>query len=457
MKKKHYFFLVPLCFLLAGVTGAQTRNIITVAGTGPSGSSGDGAAATIAKLNLPTGIAVDDSGKIYIADRNNSRIRMVNRHDTIRTIAGNGIAGYSGDGGPATNAQVYPTGIAVDHSGNVYIADADNNCVRKINTVTGIITRVAGNTTMGFMGDYGPAISAELSYPSSVAVDMAGNVFIGDQGNNRIRMVNTSGIIYTVAGGGTGGLGNGGPATAGKLSIPCGIAIDLNSNMFICDQGNNMIRKVNTSGIISTYAGTGAAGYSGDGGPAVMATFRYPVGVAVDDSNNVYVAEQNTNVVRKIDAWGTIRTVAGTGTPSYSGDSGPATAATLNNPRAVAVDTSGNVYIADLANNCIRKIFTVHLPLEISSTSSLGENIDLAPNPNKGIFRVSATMDAADNNSKLLQVLDLSGRVVYSNTVQPDHGHVNSQLDLKDVPDGIYLLYLQSEAETKISRFIIHK
>ncbi len=278
----------------------------------------------------------------------------------ISTIAGNGTAGYSGDGGPAASAELNsPSGVAVDFSGNIYIADYKNNRIRRVDA-SGVISTVAGKGTAGYSGDGGPASSAELSTPSGVAVDTSGNIYIADSSNNCVRKVDASGVISTVAGNGTAGYsGDGGPAVSAELSSPSGVAVDTSGNIYIADDKNNCIRKVDASGVISTVAGNGTGGYSGDGGPASSAELSSPFGVAVDASGNIYIADDKNNRIRKVDASGVISTVAGNGTGGYSGDGGPATSAQLNSPSGLAVDSSGNIYIADTTNYRVREVYAI--------------------------------------------------------------------------------------------------
>jgi sugar lactone lactonase YvrE len=332
--------------------------IITVAGNGTLGYSGDSGAATSAELYDPSGVAVDSLGNIYIADMYNHRIRKVSTSGIITTVAGNGTYGYSGNGGAATSAELYdPSSVAVDSSGNIFIADSNNHSIRKVST-SGIITTVAGNGTYGYSGDSGAATSAELYDPSGVAVDSSGNIYIADVSNQRVRKVDTSGIITTVAGNGAYGYsGDSSAATSAELFYPRGVAVDSSGNIYIADLNNHRIRKVSTSGIITTVAGNGTYGYSGDSGAATSAELYNPSGVAVDSSGNIYIADVSNQRVRKVDTSGIITTVAGNGTYGYSGDSGAATSAELNGPYGVAVDSSGNIFIADLNNNRIRKVF----------------------------------------------------------------------------------------------------
>ncbi|HYM77134.1 MAG TPA: hypothetical protein VE377_14265 [Candidatus Dormibacteraeota bacterium] len=388
--------------------------ISTYAGTGICGYSGDGGPATSALISGPTGLAMDHQGNIFLADPGNHRIRKITPSGIITTVAGNGISGYSGDGGPATQASLgSPYAVAVDSSGKLYIADTSFYVVRSVDA-SGIIHTAAGNGTYGFSGDGGPATSAQLAGPTGVATDGSGNLYIADSGNDRIRKVDSSGKITTWAGNGTSGNGgSGGPATGAALGItsgvllsggklyisasdniwyvdqstqiinliagnangsggfngdglpalstsffnPGGMALDHSGNLLIADSSNNRIRRINANQIVTTIAG----GYLGDGGPATAATLSLAfIGghTAVDAAGNLYIADINDNRVRKVSPTGTITTIAGTGMTGYSGDGGPATAATLNTPFAVVVDSGGNLYIGDTGNAVIRKVDT---------------------------------------------------------------------------------------------------
>jgi trimeric autotransporter adhesin len=339
-----------------------TGIITTVAGTGMSGYSGDGGLATSATMRYLRGIAVDASGDIYIADSGSNRIRLVTKTTgIITTVAGNGTRGYSGDGSLATSATLTnPYGVAVDASGNIYIADTYNGRIRLVTKTTGIITTVAGNGTRGYSGDGGLATSSTLTNPYGVAVDASGNIYIADSGSNRIRLVTkTTGIITTVAGDGTYGYsGDGGLATSATMRYLRGIAVDASGNIYIADSGSNRIRMVTkTTGVITTVAGDGTYGYSGDGGLATSATMRHPFGVAVDASGNIFFADNFNHRIRlATKITGVITTVAGDDASGYSGDGGLATSATLTNPYGVAVDASGNIYIADSYNHRIRLV-----------------------------------------------------------------------------------------------------
>jgi len=336
--------------------------ITTVAGDGYSGFSGDGGPATNAAL-FAGGVAVDGSGNLFVADSINDRVRKVAPNNLITTVAGNGTTGYAGDGGPATNASLFnPSAIALDALGNLFVADSANHCIREVGT-NGIIATVAGNGTNGFFGDGGPATNASLSYPDGVAVDAFGNLFIADVDNNRIRQVGTNGVMATVAGNATNGFfGDGGPATNASLSHPDGVAVDLFGNLFIADSGNKRIRKVGTNGVITTVAGNGLSGFFGDGGPATNAFMESPAAVAVDPFGRLLIADSGNHRIRAVDTNGLITTLVGNGASGFAGDGGAPAAATLSGVSGVAADASGNVFIADTGNNRVRQVLNYQEP-----------------------------------------------------------------------------------------------
>ena len=300
---------------------------------------------------------MDISGNVYIGDRNNNKLRMVTSSGIITTFAGTGAQGSNGDGGAATSAQLcYPIGVSVGISGNVYIADACNNKIRKV-TSAGLIATIAGTGTAGSSGDGGAATSAQLNFPAGVSLDIYGSVYIADLRNHKIRKVTSAGIITTIAGtGDSGSSGDGGAATSAQLNCPTGVSVDISGNVYIADTNNHMIRMVTSTGIITTIAGTGTAGSSGDGGAATSAQLYNPTEVSVDISGNVYIAVVDNNKIRIVSSSGIITAIAGTGSKGSSGDGGAATSAQLNGVFGVSVGISGNVYIADTSNNKIRMV-----------------------------------------------------------------------------------------------------
>jgi uncharacterized repeat protein (TIGR02543 family) len=331
--------------------------ISTLAGTGISGFTGDGGAALSATLNQPEDVTVDSLGNIYIADTYNHVVRKVDASGNISTVAGTGVQGYSGDGLAATSAQLsYPEGVAVDGTGNIYIADLLNDAIRMVDT-SGVISTIAGTGVAGYSGDGGAATSAQIQYPYRITLDTSGNIYFSSTANHVVRKIDTSGMISTIAGTGTSGYsGDEGVATAVMLKFPNGIALDSDGNLYIADYTNKRIRKVDSSGMMTTIAGTGSSVDSGDGGPAISAGLNFPSGIAVDSDDSIYIAETNGRRIRKIDGSGIITTIAGDGTSGYSGDGGAATSANLNSPSSVVVDSSGNIFVADSGNHVIRKL-----------------------------------------------------------------------------------------------------
>ena len=371
MQRSGLFLFISI-FLLGYSQLVSAQTISTIAGTGTAGFTGDTHAATSAEINTPYGVAADAAGNIYFTDYNNNRIRRIDgTTGIITTIAGTGSTYFSGDGGPATAANIQtPRGITLDLYGNVIFSDYGNNRIRKINMTTGIITTLTGGAT-GFSGDGGPATAASTNYPWAVATDEAGNVYFSDYLNCRIRKINSAGIISTIAGTGICFYsGDGGPATAAKVQYPTGLAVDGGGNIYIADNGNNRVRKINSSGIISTLAGSPTYGFTGDGGPSTAARLRLPTGLALDDAGNLYITDADNNRIRKINTSGIITTIAGNGTGAgsgsgaYSGDGGPATAAELNEPSGIAVITGlGKVIFSDNMNNRVRVIDYFHAPV----------------------------------------------------------------------------------------------
>jgi len=350
-------FVVPAICLAFGAWSANAQTIATFAGNGVAAFSGDGAVAVSAALNDPKGMAIDPAGNVYIADSENFRVRKVNAAGIISTYAGNGVYGFSGDGGPAVNASISDVlSVALDAAGNLYLADASNRRIRKI-APGGIISTIAGNGVQGYSGDGGPAASALLGRPVALVVDAGGNLYYVDSVDQCVRRISVAGIISTVAGNGVEGFsGDGGLAISASLDFPLGIAFDSAGNFYVADANNNRIRMISPGGIITTAVGGATGGFSGDGGPAVSASINIPSDVAVDSAGSLYIADAGNNRIRKVAPTGVITTIAGTAGNGFSGDGGPPTLAMLNHPWSIAVASSGTVYIGDMANFRVREI-----------------------------------------------------------------------------------------------------
>jgi len=361
--------------LLCGCSSSHSSSpvtvgtISTVAGDGHFGDAGNGGQATAAQFEIPLCVASDKSGNLYIGDVQMNTIRKVDAvSGVISDYAGNGVQGYSGDGGPATKASLYaPAVCTFDADGNLFIADVGNNIIRKITAATGIISTVAGRAyttdpfNPAFSGDGGPATKAQLSNPHGIAVDSSGNIFISDQGNQRVREVNAaSGIITTIAGTGeTGSIGHG-QATKLSLDAPDGLALDSSGSLYIVVNGWHSVAKLDLSkGALSIVAGVGTPNINnnlGDGGPATKARLAGPGGIAIDSADNLYISDNGNQRIRKITAaTGIITTTAGT-TLGYYGDGGSSTDAKLAHPSGIALDSANNLYIADMGNFVVRKV-----------------------------------------------------------------------------------------------------
>lgn len=396
---------------------AATGIITTFAGNGLFGFGGDGGPATNAQFDSPIGLALDAAGNLFIADQGNSRIRRVNAATgIITTVAGNGSSFFSGDGGPATSASLrFPSGVAIDAAGNLFIADRSNSRIRRVNALTGIIATVAGNGAFGFSGDGGPATSASLNSPLTVAVDSAGNLFIADTPNQRVRRVDAgTGVITTVVGNGVGSFsGDGGPAASASLSGPVGLAFDATGNLFVAAQGNARVRSVAggvdglitgaADEIIATVAGNGSPFFSGDGGPAIDAGKSFPSGVGAAGDMSIYVSTDQR--IRKIDSAGNISTVAGDGLAGFSGDGGPATSARVSSPMGVAAAPDGSIYFVDRFNARIRKIDPAGIITTVAGNGAFGFSGDGGPATSA---RLASPWDVAVSADGSLYIADLS-------------------------------------------------
>jgi hypothetical protein len=355
---------------VAPITALLPGTISTTAGTGLPGNTGDMGSPTKATLNSPTRVAIDGQGNQYIADSLNNEVREIGAvSGTITRVAGTGTAGFSGDAGAANLAQLSaPSDVAVDGAGNLYIADTGNNRIRLITAATGIITTFAGTTSAGFSGDGGLANAAQLTAPKGIALTPGGLLLIADTGNNVVRAVGLrSGQITTFAGGGTGPFsGDGGPAVVAGLSAPTAVAVDTKNVVYVSDTGNQRVRQI-ANDLISTLAGTGTAGFNGDGA-AASTQLNNPSGLVADAASDVFVADASNNRVREISN-GQVTTVVGTGTAGYTGDGGSSINAAINGPKGVTLDGKGNLVLAGTGNNVIRTVNVSAAAIQFPATS----------------------------------------------------------------------------------------
>ena len=432
--------LIFLALMLPVYMQAQT--VSTVAGNTVAGYGGDGGPAVAAQLQQPVALAFDQHGNMYIADALNYRIRKVNTAGIITTIAGNGVIASTGDGGPATAASVWPVSLATDSADNIYVTET--NRIRKINTA-GIITTIAGDGTLGYNGDGIPATAAKLYYPYLGYVDGAGAVYFSDEFNHRIRKIDAAGMISTIYGVGTSGSGgDNGPATAATFNSPYYLYRSAAGDVYIPDGAARRTRKVDAGGTITAFAGYGAGGSGGgDGGPATAAAVASVTGVVCDDSGNVYLCMANANNIRKVNAAGIISTVAGADDAGYSGDGGPAMLAQFNAPAHMA-GYKGNLYIADKYNNCIRK---VGYNEALSASAPGGTVLDaiLYPNPVTNEITISASA-AIDK----VEVINMAGQVVAIYTKPVTSAERKIAMRIRDLPAGPYAVRVNGADAGKV-------
>lgn len=425
-------------FLLLFLHYSNAQNINTMAGTGTAGFFGDGLPATSAQLDFPDGIVTDANGNTYICDDFNNRIRKVDQAGLMSTIAGTNIGAFFGENINSISAVLDgPQGMTIDQSGNIYFCDANNVRIRKISP-SGIITTVAGSGIPAYGGDGGIATSAGFVEPYDVAVDATGNIYVADKGDNRIRKINPSGIISTIAGDGSiGFLGDGFNATVSKLNNPMGICVDPSGNIIFCDNGNNRIRKISASGIISTIAGSSTGGFSGDGGPASAASITEPRDICSNSSGTLFFVDGGNFRIRSINTNGIISTVAGNGNAGHSGDGGPALQAGFNGINSVHIDGNGNIFVSD-AGNRVRIICPGNSCVvgneEIGVTKPV---VSLYPNPANNNFTISSGIKQEDGF--YVSVYDYTGELIAL-----EYSIANQyEMSCSSWPRGIYLIVIK--------------
>ena len=436
-----------LIFFLLTSFYSQAQIITLFAGNG-GGFGGDGGPATAAGLPDPGGGIFDRYGNYYFVDLGAKRIRKIDASGIITTVAGNGFGGSTGDGSPATAARLNaPSAVKLDTSGNLLIADGGNNNIRKVDIISGIISTIAGTGTAAYGGDNGPAAAASLNDPQDIAIDKWNNIYIGDVFNFRVRKINSSGFITTFAGTGTEGFtGDGGQATVAEISGVTGMSVDTAGNLYIADQFiGQRVRKIDITGIITTVAGNGGYIYGGDGMPATDAQIN-PIKVALDSVSNIYISDKYNLRIFKVDGSGIIHCVAGNGVLGFSGDGGPATAAEFNYPSGVALDACGNLYIAetgtlstpDSAN--IRKVtfnptcdpYSDHFDsASLAIKTIINNEVHIYPNPVYSEITIKV-----NNKIDQITITNLIGQTVYSQACDLEKAEVN----IAGLPEGVYIV-----------------
>ena len=437
--------LFTILLLLAFNAGTHAQVITTIAGTGVAGYSGDGGPALAAMIGNVAGIAVADNGNLFFADGLNYVIRKIDLAGNITTVAGTGFGGYSGDNGPATDAKLTLNSIAIDKKGNLYFCDPSSYRVRKIDA-SGIITTFAGNGSTIYSGDGIMATAGGIGGTSGICIDAIGNAYIS--ANCRICRVDTFGVITTYAGTGTSGnTGDGGPATSAKIGFPQYISIDINGNLFLSLLYS--VRKINTAGIITTFAGTGTDGSTGDGGPATAAKLGNYITAYPDKCDNVYIGDGSHNRIRKIDGRGIITSFAGTTASGYAGDGGPVSAAKFNQPY-VYLNKNSDIYVVDENNYRVRKV-TMNGCHSVTGVKQLTRKaeISLFPNPNTGTF----TLNVSSNSNEVAHVIatNMLGCKVKEFTISTN----KEQEITTNLSAGVYMLSIITSEGRHVERVVV--
>ena len=441
-------------FMMLCITNLSAQGIIsTIAGTGSSGFSGDGGEAILATFSSPSGVALDNIGNIYIADKYNHRVRMISAiTGNISTVAGNSAGGYAGMGGPAGAATLfYPNAMFVDASGSYYFTDWFNDASFKVEASTHHIHNHCGHHTQGYTGDDGDAPDATMELPDGICLDNEFNAYIVDAGSNHIRRVDgATNIVTTVCGGTYGYSGDGGPASLATFNGVSGVATDNHGNIYISDRGNNCIRRIDATGTIYTIAGTGVAGYSGDGGTAQMAKLYHPGGLFINNAGYLFICDIGNNVIRVLNTnMCTINTLAGNGTAGFSGDSGPAASAALNGPTGVWQQaTTGDIFIADAGNNRIRRVMGAGYKTSPNLENELTQShFEMFPNPTSGSFTILTNSVKANSS---VEVYNIVGQKVFAQSITQQQTNINLNL-----PNGLYNVALKSNEGVSFQKLTI--
>ena len=432
MKTKLFLALVLFYF---NTTVAQTVTVTTLAGGTYGDADGTG---TAAKFKVPTGLALDASGNLYLADWGGNKIKKITPAGVVTTVAGSGTQGNADGTGTAAQFNS-PYDVAFDQSGNAYVADSNNNVIRKI-TPSGVVSTFAGSGTIGNADGTGTA--AQFYTPSGITVDPFGNIYVADTENFTIRKITLAGVVSTFAGGQQGYAD--GTGAAAQFNSPRGIQADASGNVYVADSGNNRIRKITPAGVVTTVAGS-TRGFANGTGTA--AQFSYPTGVAPDTSGNIYVADANNNVIRKITSGGVVTTYAGSGAAGRVNGSG--TAASFNTPWGIAVDASGILYIGESDNSDVRKITPNSSTLGINENNTTGFNVTLYPNPASTVLNIKVEKPEANT---LLTIIDVSGKTIYTQNVT----NALTTINTSTFPKGVYFLTVKSQDKKTVKKFLVN-
>ncbi|HYD20485.1 MAG TPA: T9SS type A sorting domain-containing protein [Flavipsychrobacter sp.] len=436
--------LLSFCLFLSVSSSAQGI-INTIGGDGGAGYTGDGGQATAAKIEGPRRATLDAAGNIYFVHQGGHRVRKITPAGIITTVAGTGTPGFSGDGGPATAAQLnVPSDVIVDSAGNLYIADLQNYRVRKVDGTTGIISTIAGNGQNGITGNGGPATAASIFIPYALTLDHGNNLYIA--GNAFIRKVDPNGIITTVCGlGGNMSTGDGGPAINADINVALSLCVDSDDNLYIL--GGARLRMINSAtGIINTVAGNGTYAFGGDGGPALAAAIAAE-DIEMDRYDNLYLADGTNARVRVINTQGIIESVAGTGVIGSTGDGGPPLLCKLGRAAGIGIDTCGNFFITDYSLNRIRKVTYPNCILKANNIIATSASVILYPNPATGIINIASGFKADQ-----VILSDALGKVI---RYEGFKGQENI-LDVSKLNPGVYFATIISGSERKFEKIIIH-
>ncbi len=438
-------FIYLLCVVsLCYANSIKAQGIITtIAGDGITQYIGEGSPATAYSLAQPVAVCVDKKGKVYVANYADNLIMTVYQ-DTLRTIVGDTSLTGSGDGHQADSAQLRnPDGLCLDTAGNIYIAEWYNHVIKKVDVHTGLISTICGTAVGGFGGDNGPATAAQLQHPHGICTDATGHLYIADYSNQRIRKIDlTNGTITTIAGNGTNGYsGDDGLATAASLSFPNSVSTDTAGNVYFAETGNSTIRRIDAAtGIITTVAGTGSAGFSIDATPATSTMLSQPNAVYADHYGYIYISDYGNDIVRAITPTGLIYTIAGNGMYGYSGDGGRPLDASFRRPMAVCTDDSGYIYIADGTNSVIRKMSPI-IVLKVAVNNIKEAAFNIYPNPSNGHF----VLTSGQYTNSSVTVFNTFGQCVYNSAVTSQ----SFSVDLSGNPPGVYYVrYMTLDGET---------